>query len=482
MRPSATVHPEGEAEGATAPQAPFPKSRKARKYVDRKAPKANFLSKVKWSQRRRSVFFMFTVAVFLVDVAVVLYYTIHLPNFKLPPIFNTVFLGWNFNYNTQGPGTMSASNWLLQKLWRSFWFYFHIVFSACVLVFRVNAIRHHEKDIGTCLRKDWQNAYLKVGRVLFFVAPVVLIYFVDVSKLENPRISNTTFYKECGLGKIPFVGRELQSSISGVNTTRCNVTTLLATLPEPEATYVGYVPETPLSSVMMTLEPVGEAVECAARLVLNNDPFFTIATSKPRVCVSSTYDFSNWITKSHNCSAAYYNDFYVNTSLPSYNYVEQWFCNISSSHVGAEMSVYYDTAFVRMSIPTNCSFQGDPEFLKNPPMQEGQVLVGNLTNITRSEKIVMAGKPYQELFECEEVEVSCVKDLLKSTNAQEYFFRTLGLRQCKRSFLASPTVATDQKRWDSWLADWQTSYKYAAAGLIVESVWDFLEFLAYMVI
>jgi hypothetical protein len=48
------------------------------------------------------------------------------------------------------------------------------------------------------------------------------------------------------------------------------------------------------------------------------------------------------------------------------------FCNISSSHVGAEMSVYYDTAFVRMSIPTNCSFQGDPEFLKNPPMQEGE--------------------------------------------------------------------------------------------------------------
>ena len=49
-----------------------------------------------------------------------------------------------------------------------------------------------------------------------------------------------------------------------------------------------------------------------------------ILSQKPRVCVSSTYDFSNWITKSHNCSAAYYNDFYVNTSLPSYNYVEQW--------------------------------------------------------------------------------------------------------------------------------------------------------------
>ncbi len=39
--------------------------------------------------------------------------------------------------------------------------------------------------------------------------------------------------------------------------------------------------------------------------------------------------------------------------------------------MGAQLDVLYDTAFVRMSIPTNCSFQGDPEFLKNPPMQEG---------------------------------------------------------------------------------------------------------------
>jgi hypothetical protein len=114
----------------------------------------------------------------------------------------------------QGPGTMSASNWILQKVWRSFWFYLHLIFSAGVLVFRVSAIRHHEKDIGTCLRKDWHNAYLKIGRLLCFVGPVVLIYFVDVSKLTNPRITNTSFYRECRLGKIPFVGRELQNSIS----------------------------------------------------------------------------------------------------------------------------------------------------------------------------------------------------------------------------------------------------------------------------
>ncbi len=48
------------------------------------------------------------------------------------------------------------------------------------------------------------------------------------------------------------------------------------------------------------------------------------------MCVSSTYDFSNWITVSDNCGAAHYNDFYINTSLPSYNYVEQWYVCVSA--------------------------------------------------------------------------------------------------------------------------------------------------------
>ena len=49
MQSKAAVHPDGEAdaEGVTVPIAPVPKSRKARKYVDRKAPKANFLQKVR---------------------------------------------------------------------------------------------------------------------------------------------------------------------------------------------------------------------------------------------------------------------------------------------------------------------------------------------------------------------------------------------------------------------------------------------------
>ena len=45
MRPSSAVHPREEDE--EAPLDPEPPSRKARKYVDRKAPKVNFLRKVR---------------------------------------------------------------------------------------------------------------------------------------------------------------------------------------------------------------------------------------------------------------------------------------------------------------------------------------------------------------------------------------------------------------------------------------------------
>ena len=107
---------------------------------------------------------------------------------------------------------MSASNWMVQKLWRSFWFYLHIVFSVFVLAFRVHAIKHHEKDIGTCLRKDWQNLFLKLGR-LGFAIPVVMIYFLNVKGLVNPRIVNSVYYRECPLTPIPFIGRESLNSI-----------------------------------------------------------------------------------------------------------------------------------------------------------------------------------------------------------------------------------------------------------------------------
>ncbi len=98
----------------------------------------------------------------------------------------------------QGPGTISASDWKTQKLWRSLLFPVHLVFSASVLLFRMFAIRIHERDMGTWIRKDWQMLFLKLGR-LCFLLPLVAIYVVDVSKLKNPRIINEVFFQECRL-------------------------------------------------------------------------------------------------------------------------------------------------------------------------------------------------------------------------------------------------------------------------------------------
>jgi hypothetical protein len=121
---------------------------------------------------------------------------------------------------------------------------------------------------------------------------------------------------------------------------------------------MGYAPESPLSNVMVTMKPVGAAEDCAARLVTNNAPSFSfgtmvgcplsvkppgrldlrclmfcdvlscLAVQKNRVCQSSAYPFSNWITTSPTCKADYFNEFYQNSSLPSYNYIEQWYAAV----------------------------------------------------------------------------------------------------------------------------------------------------------
>jgi hypothetical protein len=79
-------------------------------------------------------------------------------------------------------------------------------------------------------------------------------------------------------------------------------------------------------------------------------------------------------------------------------------------------------------------------------------------------------------------QVSCQRDFIKSTPALPYFWRTLSMTNCSRSFVGSLSVATDQQRWDSWLSDWKTSYMYAAAGVLAESLWDLVEVFAYMLL
>ena len=66
---------------------------------------------------------------------------------------------------------------------------------------------------------------------------------------------------------------------SGGATAHCNNSqSLFANLPLPEAEYMGYAPESSLSNVMITMPPVGQPVDCAARLVTQNSPAFTFGT------------------------------------------------------------------------------------------------------------------------------------------------------------------------------------------------------------
>jgi hypothetical protein len=55
------------------------------------------LQQLRWQQRASGL----QRCCFASPRAQLLYYTSQLPNFKLPVIYKTVFLGWNFNYNTQ---------------------------------------------------------------------------------------------------------------------------------------------------------------------------------------------------------------------------------------------------------------------------------------------------------------------------------------------------------------------------------------------
>ena len=127
-------------------------------------------SQIIWSKRRRSLFFGLTVLVFLIDVALVLKYSSELWPHTLPASYQSSFLGWNLLYNTQGPGSFSGDSEFVEKLWRSWWFYAQIGLSAYILSFRLYAIKIHEKDVGTCTRKDWKNFFLKVCPVVVCVS------------------------------------------------------------------------------------------------------------------------------------------------------------------------------------------------------------------------------------------------------------------------------------------------------------------------
>lgn len=47
------------------------------------------------------MFYLFTIAVFLVNMAVIANFSMHFKTHVMPPTFRFVFLGYNFLYNTQ---------------------------------------------------------------------------------------------------------------------------------------------------------------------------------------------------------------------------------------------------------------------------------------------------------------------------------------------------------------------------------------------
>lgn len=98
----------------------------------------------------------------------------------------------------QAYGTLVGSGWMFQMIWRSWWFYGQWIYSIRVLYLRAYNIKHHEKDIGVWLPKDWKMLYHKLARFLFLI-PVALILLVDVMPMTNPPIINKAFFEQCQL-------------------------------------------------------------------------------------------------------------------------------------------------------------------------------------------------------------------------------------------------------------------------------------------
>lgn len=215
----------------------------------------------------------------------------------------------------QEPGTLIRRGWMLQMIWRSWWFYAQALLSLRILWVRAYNIKHHEHDIGTWLKKDWQMLYYKLSRLLFLL-PLAIILLVDVMPMKNPAIVNKSFFQQCELTPDYQIGLESSFQIRecfarflrafdqatevtavclGFQKTTvllampyillsisrrcvccvctfaegavaCSTTTMLSNLPLPESTYKGYIPDggpsATAGSIMVSMRPVGTCVGC----------------------------------------------------------------------------------------------------------------------------------------------------------------------------------------------------------------------------
>lgn len=123
------------------------------------------------------------------------------------------------------------------------------------------------------------------------------------------------------------------------------------TATEIETIYRGYVPDLtpgPMAGyVAVVMEPTGEMKPCVQvwacvsfdpRLLLAftfaplcvqarspiDPPYVSFATQEMQACSGTYYQFSNWITRSDNCSSLFYNSYFRAAQLRVPAHAQQW--------------------------------------------------------------------------------------------------------------------------------------------------------------
>lgn len=147
------------------------------------------------------------------------------------------------------------------------------------------------------------------------------------------------------------------------------------------------------------MRPIGVAGGCN-----NQDAVVTamsFETRPLRRCGQITpYTFSNWITRSPNCSATHYNLHYEVRRIETWREAEQWFCNVTGVESGPHLTVHWDTAGFRRRVGNSCyNNNTDPSLLKRS--QPGSSFVAPIKDLRESHMVSIAGsKDYTEWSEC----------------------------------------------------------------------------------
>ena len=333
-----------------------------------KVPKSQFLAKIKASKRRRSVLWLISLGATGVNIYFLIGLFFALTEPRLAEEQRHHALGWTVLYNTQAKGQFFNMEEVVKAVWMLF---AQALFAVVALVLKAIAIKTRERDIAKCSKKATLGVVLKIIRLLllgvalfwyfYFVscgcghaalgagprlttfllppsAPfspsAVLSLFVScglplqVSDMENPKIRDDLFYRECRL--IPRYSsdgpiRNLIGNYPDPDYEGCYEA--LEAVGRSEADYKGWIPEGD-GIRLLFMEPMPTQFGCD---VTQFPRYFSFRSRPLRNCASDgIYRFSNWITLHDDCDALVYNNYYEDTNLQDGGtgnpdvYAEQW--------------------------------------------------------------------------------------------------------------------------------------------------------------